>query len=362
MGNISIKYSGTALNSYYQNYDAGNTGGVQQANTKITNSGSDIAILLSPRYNKLGNGAVATGAIFSNSSIPGQKIDISYLFNKTGATIDFTVGGTATYSGSIINTGITYSGKSPTGNDAIFSPAFTVPNPTVDTTSAVKTTCNAVGSYGAFIIVAPQSPPNTTYYTIQSTSVGGDLLVIRLPGNYANGTIGGSFTINPPAGTLVRPTVFNVSGGGTPRWITATLNMTDVTYGDESTYSGVDGTTINTPWTVTGTITFTSTTTILPPTLYIKYGLITNNYTVFGPPTVSGTLAYSTDAGGTYTIIGTWIQSSTNFTATNFSVATSGVSNLNQVIVRVISRQSALVNGYTNAVIPLVYDVFAAYS
>jgi len=366
-----ISYSGTPVNFYFQPWDTGNTGGVKQVNTSIINAGQDIANILSPRDNKASNGAVATGAIFTNSSIPGQKIDIAYLFNKTGSTIDFTVGGTATYTGSVTTTGITFTGQLPTGNDLLFSPTFAVPNPTVDTTSTTNTTCSAVGAYGGpFTVVATQSPPNTTYYTVQSVAFAGGSLVLILPGNYANGTISGSFTINPPPGTLVRPSTPSVSGTGTPRWVgvpspspnPAYFNLTDITYGDKSTYSTVDGTSTTSLWLVTGLIPFASQAYTTSATLYIQYGLLTYDYTGFGPSTVTGSLSYSVDGGSTYTTIASFTQSTINFSATPFSVTISGSGNLNQIIVRIISRQSAQVNFYNNAVFPTVYDVFIAYT
>ena len=367
----AISYSGTPVNFYFQQYDAGNTGGVKQVNTSIIYSNQDIVNNLSPRDNKASNAAVATGAIFTNSSIPVQKIDIALLFNKTGSTIDFTVGGTATYTGSVITTGITFTGQSPTLNDPTYSPTFTVPNPTVDNTSTIKTTCSAVGTYGApFTVVSSQSPSNTTYYTVQSASFAGGSLVLKLPGNYANGTISGSFTINPPPGTLVRPTAPTVSGTGTPRWVgvpspspnPAYFNLTDIAYGDKSTYSTVDGTSGVSLWTVTGLIPFASQVYTTSATLYIQYGLLTYDYTGFGPTTVTGSLSYSINSGVTYTTIGSFIQSAANFNATPFSVNLSGVGNLNTIIVRIISRQSARVNLYNNAVFPTVYDVFIAYT
>lgn len=363
MGNIAINYSSTALNSYFQSYDAGNTGGVKQPATKIVAGGFDIVDSLSPRDNKASNAAVATGAIFTNSTIPGQKVDIALLFNKNLATVDFTVNGSATYTGNTINTGITFTGQSPTGNDPTYSPTFTVSNPTVDTTSTIKTSCNAVGSYTApFSLVTSQSYPNTSYFTATSASVGGYALIIRLPGNYTIGTISGSFNITLPAGTPARPSVYNVTGSGTPRWVQSTSNITDVTYGDGSTFTTVDGTNITAAWTVAGTITFASQ-ACTTATLYVKYGLITNDYSAFGPSPVTGSLAYSTNSGTSYTTIGSWNQSAINFNATNFSVVLTGlVTNLNQIYVQINSKQSARINFYNNTVTPTVYDVFVLYT
>jgi hypothetical protein len=364
----SISYSGTPVNFYFQPYDAGNTGGVKQVKTSINNSpNSDIVNLLSPRDNKPGNGAAATGAIFTNSSMPGQKIDIAYLFNVNGATIDFTVGGSATYTGNIISTGITIPFQLPSGNNTTYSPNFTVPNPTVDTTSAIKTTCTAIGSYGTFTKVTSQSSPNTTYFTVQSASVGGGSLVLRLPGNYINGIIGGSFTINPPPGTLVRPSIFSVTGGSSPVWSGTSAGsngydgITDVAYGDISTFSTVRSAYTGSSWTTTGTIQFPSQIYTTNATLYIQYGLNTIDYSSFIGNTVSGSLSYSIDNGGTYTNIGSWTQGATNFQAKPFIVSKPGTANINTIIVRIISRQSNTISFYYNEVTPLIFDMFVAY-
>lgn len=362
----SISYAGTDVNFYFQNWNTGNnTSGVKQVNTSIKGSGGEIANTLSPRDNKTSNGAVATGAIFTNSSIPGQKIDIAYLFNKTGSTIDFTVGGSATYTGSIINTGITFTGQSPTGNDLLFSPTFTVPNPTVDTTSTIKTTCSAVGTYGGpFTVVATQSPPTTTYYTVQSVAFAGGSLVLRLPGNYANGTISGSFTINPPPGTLVRPTTFVatiVSGsiGGPAEWLSSISatppysSITDIAYGDKSTYSFVVGFDTSV-YVVRGTISFAAQ-LYTSATLYIQYGVLSNP----GVSLSTGALEYSTNGGGSYTTSFTWNTSTTtsNISATSYVLSLPASSNLNQIIIRIRSQQTI-----TSSLNPTIYDMFIAYT
>jgi hypothetical protein len=199
----NIFYSGTTLTTKFQAYNAGNVTGYNPAPTNIQSNGVDIITILSPRDNKAGNAASSTGAITSGT--PGT--DLTSLFNKTGATYDVTIGGTVaqktnTPTNTVITQGVTYSGKSPTGN-GVNAPTFTVPNPTVDTTSLITTTCSGAGSYSNFTIVSSQSPPNTTYYTIQSqTNTGTGALVLRLPGNYQPGTISGSFTISPVTTTI----------------------------------------------------------------------------------------------------------------------------------------------------------------
>jgi hypothetical protein len=225
----NIIYSLTALNSKFQAYNAGNVSGYNPVQTNVKFNNTDINTILSPRDNNPDNAATSTGAIKSNSK------DLTLLFNKTGATYDVTVGGSAAYTGSVRTTGVTYSGKSPTGN-GVNAPSFTVPNPTVNTSS---TTCSEVGTY-------------IFNNSLTSSAVSGGRLVIRLPGNYLVGNINGSFTIFTPtpaplavinmvAGTGPVPafTSGTVTGGVPPYTINA---WTKINVGPPAaTYQGNDG-------------------------------------------------------------------------------------------------------------------------
>jgi hypothetical protein len=367
MGNIF--YSGTYINSYFQGYDTGNTGGVKANTTNIQSGGNDINKSLSPRDNNPANAAVAKGAILANGK------DIALLFNKTGATINVTIGGTAVYTGSVINTGITYSGQLPSGNDPIYSPTFIVPNPTVDTTSAIKTTCTAIGAYGTpFTTVSSQSPPNTTYYTITSTPVAGGVLALRLPGNYAPGTISGAFSI-VPSGTLVRPSTFVaslVAGTGPAEWVSSVgaippeSSITDINYGDTTTYSYVDSGTDLVNYTVRGTISFISQ-SYTSATLYIQYGV--NSFPWLGPAPVSistGSLEYSTNGGSSYTTAFTW-STSTNpdgVPPISYILVLPASSNLNQIFIRITSKQTLAPSApsHISTLLPTIYDMYISYT
>jgi hypothetical protein len=357
----SISYSGQPVNFYFQTYDSGNTNGVKQIKTSINDSpNSDIVNLLSPRDNKAGNGATATGAIFTNSSIPGQKIDIAYLFNKYNATIDFTVAGTAPYTGSIITTGINYANQSPSQNDPLFSPTFTVPTPTVDTTSTIKTTCTAIGAYQSFTVVPSQSPNNTTYYTVQSAAIEGGSLVLRLPGNYGIGTISGAFSI-VPTGTLVRPTTFVatlVTGTGPAEWISSVLAtppqscVTDINYGDKTTWSSVVGLDLSN-YVVNGTISFAAQ-AYSTATLYIQYGVEIEQVV----SVAVGRIEYSTNGGSNYTTAFTWTSTtSSSLGATSYILSLPGGLNLSQIFIRIRTQQ----NG-GSYVLPQIYDMYIAYT
>jgi len=369
MGNIPIFYSGSYLNNYFQIWTTGNTGGVKANPTSIVYGSptSDINSVLSPRDNNPSNAAISTGAIISKGT------DIALLFNKANATINFVVGGTAVYTGSVISTGITFSNQSPTGNDPIYSPTFTVSNPTVDTTSTITTTCSGIGAYGGpFTIVTSQSPPTTTYYTIQSALVGGQSLVLKLPGNYGMGIIGGAFSI-VPSGTLVRPSTFTtalVSGTGPSEWVSSTLsvipysNITDVNYGDTTTYSYVDSAGPDfSNYVVTGTVSFSSQ-TYTNATLYIQYGVQVFPWTGIAPVSVSsGSLAYSTDGGSTYTTSFTWSSSSqTTLNATSYTIVLPINSNLNQIFIQIKSQQKVTGSTHDSSVYPTLYDMYVAYT
>jgi hypothetical protein len=194
----NIIYSGTALTTIFQPTNPGNTSVYTLVSTNIKANGLDINTIFSPRDNKVSNEAVVSFP----GSITSGGIHLNKLFNKLDATYDITVGGAVPYTSNVRNTGITYSGKNPSTN-GVDAPNFTVPNPSVDTTSTIKTTCTLAGAYSNFGIVSSQSPPNTTYYTITSQSgpVGGGALVLRLPGNYQPGTISGSFNISTVTAT-----------------------------------------------------------------------------------------------------------------------------------------------------------------
>jgi hypothetical protein len=368
MGNILIKYSGTNVNQYFQTYDAGNTGGVVQQPTNVNWVGNDISISLSPRDNKSSNAAVATGAIIARGT------DIGLIYNKTGATIDFTVGGTAVFTGSVINTGMTYSAQSPTANGTLPAPfnatSFTVPNPTVDASN----NCTRIGSYGGpFTTVS--SPPTTTYYTVKSQIVGGGNLFLKLPGNYAPGTISGAFSI-VPSGTLVRPSSFvasMVSGTGPAEWVSSILasppesSITDVNYGDTTTYSFVDssGAPDFSNYTTTGTISFSSQSYTSTATMYIQLGLTSVPWGGIGPtPIATGSLEYTTNGGTTWTTYLTWTTSTnpSSFSGVNTNFGLPIGSNLNQMSVRITTQQSFLAVTHVASIYPRIYDIYIAYA
>lgn len=241
----NIIYNGTPLNSYFQLYNSGNvSSGYTPVTTNINIANSDINTILSPRDNNTSNAATSTGAIISNSK------DLVLLFNKTGATYNVIVGGSVPYTGSIITTGITFSGQNPTANGAS-APTFTVPTPIVNTSS---TNCIAVGNY--------------TFLggSLTSSSIIGGSLKITLPGNYQIGTISGTFTIVSVTATIQQ-------AKNSARIYTCTVSVTGITLLEVTSYIWViisgtactfssNSTSTSNPVTVNETGTSTTTTTI----------------------------------------------------------------------------------------------------
>ena len=145
--NNRIQNAGITLDDILQPYVAGDI--VQTQTTNIQNGGQDIRLRYAGRDNKASNGY--TGTMNLTSRI-GNLTDV---FNKKNATYDITIGGTATYNGSVqIPTIITR------------SPSNTPTQATLSSTTAINPGTYTMGNY-----------------------------TVALPGNYLAGTYSGTFTI-----------------------------------------------------------------------------------------------------------------------------------------------------------------------
>lgn len=144
-----LQSAGTDLDSLFQSYVSGDI--IQTTTTNIQNGGTDISSRYAGRDNRAGNAASDV-----NITYGGTNINISELFNKSGATYIVFISGSVTYNGGAQTPTLTH-------------------DPTNTPTQATISSKTDAGTY------------SYSDFTI------------TLPGNYLPGVHGGTFTINKKA-------------------------------------------------------------------------------------------------------------------------------------------------------------------
>ena len=172
--NNRIQNAGTTLDDILQPYV---TGDIQESRTtNIQNGGQDIRLRYAGRDNNPFN--LYTGTINLNCPIG----NLTNVFNKKNATYDITIGGTATYNGSV---------QIPT--IIIRSPSNTPTLATLSSTTAINPGTYTMGNY-----------------------------TVSLPGNYLAGTYSGTFTIQKILLTFAADYIWTTTSG---RWTVKSITL-----------------------------------------------------------------------------------------------------------------------------------------
>jgi len=343
----SLRTAGTDLGGVFQAYVAGD--GACATTTNIKSNGNDIKNLYAARDNKLTNNVASTFFRYGG-------VDIAGLFNKSGSTYDVTIGGSATFTGSVQTSNVVYSGQTPTANAVSSGSTFTISAPTANVTAS---NCVTAGTY--------TFPSSNTVNTITSTATSNQRIVLNIPCNYIPGTISGSYVIFPVAPYSRSFTYSNTASSGLATW-SNTSNVTDGNPGDVLTFTTCTSNSLSATWTATGIAAFTSQAiTTGTANVYIQYGVTVNHTGLYGYSAASGSLDYSVNSGSTWTNIANWNEYNVNTTATGFiipSSAVTAVTNLNQIQIRIIAGKGSGTFGgrpYNSSVYPRLYDIYATY-